>query len=435
MTDESDLGAAVRSRRPTSLRVAIPLFRHEVLKARRDKALGDVLLVAPLPTRVLTAVALSLAAALLALVFWGQYTRKAHVTGYLVPTAGLIKLYPRETGTIVEKRVAEGQRVSKGDVLYVISMERRSSGSVDTQATAMAQLEQRRASLSSDMEHQENIAEIEERALRARVASLSAEREKLTLEMETQQQRVDVARASVERYRQMLVETLASQEMVEEKRKDLLEQQGKLLELQRNRITVSGEIDDLGSQLRSAALKAQSQRAAIGRDVSQLTQELTEYESRRTLVVEAPANGTATAVLAERGQVTNPSQPLVSILPENAELTVHLIVPSSSIGFLALNQKVAVRYQAFPYQQFGSYRARVAAISKTLIMPDDTALPVSLKEPAYRVVAALDSQVVTAYGEKFPLAAGMIVDADISLERRKLYQWILDPLYSVVGRV
>ena len=29
----------------------------------------------------------------------------------------------------------------------------------------------------------------------------------------------------------------------------------------------------------------------------------------------------------------------------------------------------------------------------------------------------------------------MIVDADISLERRKLYQWILDPLYSVVGRV
>jgi len=140
MTDESDLGAAVRSRRPTSLRVAIPLFRHEVLKARRDKALGDVLLVAPLPTRVLTAVALSLAAALLALVFWGQYTRKAHVTGYLVPTAGLIKLYPRETGTIVEKRVAEGQRVSKGDVLYVISMERRSSGSVDTQATAMAQL-------------------------------------------------------------------------------------------------------------------------------------------------------------------------------------------------------------------------------------------------------------------------------------------------------
>ena len=435
MIGQQESTTVPRSRRATGLRAAIPLFRHEVLDARREKALGEVLLVAPLPTRLLTAVAASLAVALLALVFWGQYTRKAHVTGYLVPTAGLIKLYPRETGAIVEKRVAEGQRVSKGDVLFVISMERRSTGSIDTQATAMAQLEERRSSLSSDLEHQGSIAEIEERALRARVASLVAEREKLSLELETQQQRVDVARGSVDRYLQMLKETLASQEMVEEKRKDLLEQQGKLLELQRNRITVSGQIDDLRAQIGSSALKSQSERSAIARDMSQLSQELTEYESRRTLVVEAPANGTATAVLAELGQVANPSQPLVSILPENAELTAHLIVPSSSIGFLALDQTVKLRYQAFPYQQFGSYRARVSAISKTLIMPDDTALPVSLKEPAYRVVAALDSQVVTAYGEKFPLTAGMLVDADVFLERRRLYQWILDPLYSVLGRV
>jgi membrane fusion protein len=29
----------------------------------------------------------------------------------------------------------------------------------------------------------------------------------------------------------------------------------------------------------------------------------------------------------------------------------------------------------------------------------------------------------------------MLLDADIWLERRKLYEWVLDPLYSVLGRV
>ena len=58
-----------------------------------------------------------------------------------------------------------------------------------------------------------------------------------------------------------------------------------------------------------------------------------------------------------------------------------------------------------------------------------------LPEPAYRVTVALDLQSVKAYGQDFALQAGMLLDANIWLDRRKLYQWLLDPLYSVLGRV
>jgi membrane fusion protein len=289
--------------------------------------------------------------------------------------------------------------------------------------------------LNTDWFQRASLTEVEDRSLRQQISSKTDELAKLSMELETQRQKVDVAQGSLERYREMLKETLASQEMVEEKHKDLLEQQGSLLALERSRIGLSGEIEALQAQLNSLQLKSQTERSAIQRDMSLLSQELTEYESRRTLVVEAPGNGTATAVLAELGQVANPAQPLVSILPENAALTAHLMVPSQSIGFLALDQTVALRYQAYPYQQFGSYRAHVSAISKTLIMPEETVEPIPLKEPAYRVTVALDSQVVNAYGQSFPLTAGMLVDADIWLDRRKLYEWILDPLYSVLGRV
>jgi membrane fusion protein len=55
---------------------------------------------------------------------------------------------------------------------------------------------------------------------------------------------------------------------------------------------------------------------------------------------------------------------------------------------------------------------------------------VTVKEPVYKVTAALDRPDVDAYGKKMPLQAGMLLKADIVLERRSLLHWVLDPLLS-----
>ena len=133
--------------------------------------------------------------------------------------------------------------------------------------------------------------------------------------------------------------------------------------------------------------------------------------------------------------MTSATQPLVSLLPTDTSLRAELFVPSRSIGFITTGQAVAMRYQAFPYQRFGSYTGRVAEISRTLILPGETIVPFALPEPAYRVIVELDGQAVRAYGRQYPLQSGMQLDANIELDRRRLYQWVLDPLYSVRGRL
>jgi membrane fusion protein len=420
----------------TGLRVAAtPLFRTQALEAQRGQALGAVLLVQPISTRLLTLAAVAIAASLIAFAFWGEYTRKARVKGFLVPTRGLIKVYPREAGTVVEKQVVEGQRVSKGDVLFVVAMERPSGEAVEARAAAIARLRERRASLEGELRQMDHIAGIEAQTLEQRIGAMEAELAQLVQEITTQASRVASAESTHARYRKLRAEAIASEEQVQEKLKDLLEEQGKLQALERTQLSLTREINTLRAQLAASELKAGTLRAATERNVSTLEQELAEYEARRTFVVRAPADGTATALLADRGQAAKPSQPLVSILPADATLEAHLLVPSHSIGFLAPNQTVSVRHEAFPSQRFGSYRGRVAEISKTLILPGETALPFQLLEPAYRVTVALDSQSVKAYGQDFPLQAGMLLDADIWLDRRQLYEWLLDPLYSVLGRV
>jgi membrane fusion protein len=67
-------------------------------------------------------------------------------------------------------------------------------------------------------------------------------------------------------------------------------------------------------------------------------------------------------------------------------------------------------------------------------------LPASLSqslasEPLYRITVSLDRQTVAAYGQEQALAAGMQLDADVLLERRRLIEWIFEPVLSIAGRI
>src|SRR5690349_20425855 len=103
------------------------MFRIEALRHQHERQTGEVLL-APLPShRLLVAVAVAIAVALVAFGTWGRYTRKEHVVGYLAPTAGLVKVFTPQPGQVVDLRVAEGQAVKQGDVLLTVSSERASA--------------------------------------------------------------------------------------------------------------------------------------------------------------------------------------------------------------------------------------------------------------------------------------------------------------------
>jgi membrane fusion protein len=78
----------------------------------------------------------------------------------------------------------------------------------------------------------------------------------------------------------------------------------------------------------------------------------------------------------------------------------------------------------------------VTAVSATPLPPGDMGFtpPDGSREPMYRIKAALGSQAVAAYGRSEPLQSGMQLEADVLLDRRRLIEWIFDPLFSLAGR-
>lgn len=411
-----------------------PLFRREAVEAVRDQTQGAALRIEPLTVRLLVWVAGLVAIALIAFAVLGEYTRKARVRGYLVPTQGLLKVHSQDTGVLSEIRVAEGQHVSQGDVLFVVSMERSSGSVADGQAAAMRSVQERRGSLSAEIGAQARIVALDIEALQRREAAIGASLQQLDTEIETQRQQIANAQTMLDRNKTLQVSGLVSQQVVTQTEQDVLERQGKLAALERTKIDLTRERTTLRGDMSAARLKGQTLQASLQRSVASAEQELTEYEMRRTVTVKAPANGTATTVLVERGQIATPAQSLVTILPDGTQLEAHLYVPSSSIGFLAAGQQVQLRYDAFPYERFGSQEGRITEISRALVLPAESIAPIPLSEAAYRVTVALSSQSVAAYASELPLRPGMLLDADVWLERRRIYQWLLDPLYAVIKK-
>ena len=253
--------------------------------------------------------------------------------------------------------------------------------------------------------------------------------------------RVSLAEETSARYQSLLEKDYISREQRQQKHEELLDQQARLRAAERERIALRRELDTREESLATLRLKHQNQLAQIERFISSTSQELSESEGRRMLAITAPIDGTATAVVAEVGQAVDGRRPLLSIVPAGSQLEAQLYAPSRAVGFVHPGAQVLMRYQAYPYQKFGHARGTVVSVARTALPASEISslLPPGMEtqgsEPLYLITVALERQTIDAYGVAQPLQAGMLLEADVLQETRRLYEWVLEPLLSLTGKL
>jgi len=217
----------------------------------------------------------------------------------------------------------------------------------------------------------------------------------------------------------------------------LLEQRSRVESLERERAGLARIVAELDGRSATLGLEYANAIAELERAVAGVELEIAESDARRALTVAAPRAGVVTAPAWETGQSVERGAVLARIVPEGSTLVAELFAPSRAVGFVAVGDEVRLRYAAFPYQKFGHAQGRVVSVSQATLGASDPALAsgVVRGEPMYRVAVALRSQTVTAYGEPRLLLPGMEVEADVLLETRRLYEWVLEPLYAMAGRL
>lgn len=411
------------------------LFRKEALEHRQDRLYGEVILLPPISITMLVGVATVVCLLILMMLFWGTYTRKEEVRGYLIPDKGIVKTYVQQAGTIAKVHVREGDEVKEGDTLVTVVSERMLQGGGDIDSLQLGELQATQRQLQERILGEERLYEAEKLRLAVQIEGMKQELVQIGESLRTQEARVGILQTRVAGAKKLRDQNNLSEVEYQKYHEELLVQQQHYQDLLRAKLNSENTLAQAEAELAQLPFKVQSKIQEIDNHISELKQRGAEVEGRRSLEIRSPITGTVTALQAREGQWQATNTPLLAIVPKEAVFQVELFVPSRAIGFLMPGQTVRIRYDAFPYRRFGVYEGSVSIISKHVLLPSELPVPLELKEPVYRVTVVLHDQCIHAYGRDFPLQAGMALEADVILDQQTLFEWILDPLLSMRGRL
>jgi membrane fusion protein len=413
----------------------VPLFRPEVAEFQQiERQYGRALLVQPIPIKITSWLVAAFVALSIVLLVIGQYSRKATVSGYLVPAAGTARIFVLRRGTITKVHVRDGEEVHEHQPLLTIDAAQISATGEDVDTAILDTLVTQRYQLERQIVREEERKASERERLTRLIQGFKAEVAQLEAQIPLQEQRINIVGSLVDSIQILAQRGTVTTVELKRRQAELLEQKKELASLKQQLPARRNQLTDTEYSLAQLPIVISEKIQALRNELSTINQRIAEINVRRGFVVRAPIAGRVSALQASVGKVAEPNQLQLEIVPPDSMLKAELFIPSRDVGFVRVGQEVSLRYDAFPYQNFGRYAGKIVDISQNILAASDSvAAPVELKEPAYKVIASLDRQDVDAYGKRMPLQAGMLLKADVVLDRRSLARWLLDPLLAVRG--
>ena len=410
------------------------LFRRQALDAVHKRLYGEISLAQPLSLYLVILALLVCVALLLIFLHGSEYARKETVRGYLLPESGMLKSFPMRSGVIAELHVGEGDRVDAGQALALVTIQTAMASGQELSERVLDSLASQRQILEQERAHLQRLHDTEMERLSRQYRSLH---DTLAISRRQQgitEQRIELLQDESTQYASLHDRGYLSDADLQSQRQKLLSAEQALEEVNSRVAAINTEMIQVESEISSRPIELDLRLADISRQLADTQRQLDETRSKFQFVVSAPESGTVAAVSVVEGEFIARGRPLLSIIPSESQLVAELLLPTRAAGFVRKGDEVRLRFEAFPYQRFGVMQSTVAQVDKAVVLAGESSLPVQLGEPVYRVRAYLAAQSVRAYGDVFALKSGMLLEADIVLDRRSLFDWLLDPIYSLKGR-
>jgi HlyD family secretion protein len=401
------------------------------------------------------------------LLLWAAFARLdivAVAEGKLVPSGYLKIVQPAEQGVVKEILVREGETVREGQVLM-----RMDAALADADARALAAdfhtkrvaLRRAEAQLADRPLRREpaDPAAVFAQAEAQYAANVNAYRTALAQEQAVlEKSRHDLAAA--EAVRAKLVQVLPHYRDQEKAFEKLSSDgfTGRLMYTDKQRERIEKE-QDLKSQefiiaaassgiaqseKRLAQISAdyrrqlQAERVELAPQVERLREEIAKQKHRHELLeLRAPQAGSVKDLATHTvGTVAAPGTILMTIVPVGERLRAEVWVSNDDIGFVRVDQPVRVKLAAFQFQKYGMVDGTVAQVSADATESPNAntrsgGLP-GRERPAgplaFRALVDLKTGYLDSDGERYLLAPGMQVLAEIHLGDRTVMEYLLSPV-------
>lgn len=247
----------------------------------------------------------------------------------------------------------------------------------------------------------ENSAEDSQRSLLQAHAEMTQSQLRLREEESRYQATVSQIQADIQQAQLRLQEQISSyQGVVQAGKLAVLKSQEQLKDLQSQITTLQSEMAQTKSQIASLQLQLQQR------------------------VVRSPIDGTIFELPVKKpGPVVEAGQVVAQIAPQNTALIVKAQMPSQQSGFLKVGMPVKIKFDAYPFQDYGIVQGRV-----TWISPDSKVQTTSQGNvETYEMDIAIEQPYIQAGNKRIFLTPGQTASAEVIIRQRRVIDFILDP--------
>lgn len=258
---------------------------------------------------------------------------------------------------------------------------------------------------------------------RERLAEKQAGKERITQLQET----LPLITKRVKAVKTLYAKNLAAEVTVLELEEQRIQQAQALAAEQATQQQLAAAVERVEKQL--DALRAEAIGTALSniseqqRQRQNLLQELNKARDMNARqVLYAPIAGKVQQLAVHTvGGVVTPAQPLMLIVPTQANLEVEAWLENKDIGFVEVGQSAEIKVHTFPFTKYGVIDGQVVDVT-----PD--AVANEAQQYLYKMRIALAKSTILVGPKAVGLISGMTVSAEVKTGKRRLIEYVMAPL-------
>jgi hemolysin D len=384
--------------------------------------------------------------------------------GIVVSRSPTILVQPLETSIVRSIDVREGQRVSAGQLLARLDPTF-ASADFDALAAQVSSLEAEVLRLQAEADDKPLVYSGNDPKWLLQASIYGHRKAQFDAKIDNYQHRLDELSAVISRSQSDATgyrERLNVAQNIEGMRKQLeASQSGSRLNtllatdtrVEMERALANADQTAEGSKRDQAALAAERDafvrgwRAEVSQQLSEANgklsyahEQLSKAKLRRQLV-ELRSEGDAIVQSVAKvsvGSVLQSGEHLITLVPDEASLEVEANIYGRDNGFVHINDPVAIKFDTFPYSQYGMAEGSVRVVSPDSFTPQAEArnptstvpLPPA-SDPFYRARIAIQKVSLHDVPDQFRVMPGMPVTADIKVGKRTVLEYLLGLILPV----
>jgi membrane fusion protein len=330
--------------------------------------------------------------------------------------------------------VRDGQRVASGDSLVTLQSGQTMESGAGAEAEIAAQLVSQHRDIDAQIARESDWRRNEERRLAVAYDGLERDIDLLAVAMQTQQQQLTLTQQHAERIRDLAERGTVSRDELQRRDMAVLAARYAIQNSEREIVSKRAQLVAARIAIEQIPTAANERLRALRGALANVQQRLIELEAGRAVIVRAPLSGRIAAIPVFVGAAVDTGSLIAAIIPDESELRARLFVPTRAIGKVHPGQTVSIRYDAFPYQKYGTFKGQIEDVSNSVILPQELERnsPVKLTEPAYVLDVAIRRQSVMLDGERqAALRPDMLLTATNEPDQPTILAWIGESVFGV----